>query len=222
MLFCFLLQWILLQGRQLRALPLCAFLIMSSQRFSVFGDNVSKCTHTLLTQNTLIFNGVVLLTSLLSCSLSSATQKNRIQFTLLLQNHYQFYKQPNIDFCKKIIYTSYIIWKERKMSYDSYSCSYSHFYFCANHTNDSRWLIGECNMIILFVITCIAIIVCLASIIPVCQYIYWTYFQKKTKNISYSFPGQLYDCHIRINSIPHNHYKNLKDLWDMELQYELP
>lgn len=76
-------------------------------------------------------------------------------------------------------------------------------------------------MIIAYVFTITVIIICLASIVPICQCLCYTY-GKKENNKRYLFSEELYNRHLEFKISTQNDYKNLNNLWKNELQYDLP
>ena len=77
-------------------------------------------------------------------------------------------------------------------------------------------------MVALYVFSCIFATIFLASIIPICQYIYYTYICKETTKINYYFSEELFDRHLSCPIRMTNNRKDLGKLWEEELQHELP
>ena len=77
-------------------------------------------------------------------------------------------------------------------------------------------------MVALYIFSCIFATIFLASIIPICQYIYYTYICKETTKINYYFSDELFDRHLSCPVCIINNRKDLEKLWEEELQHELP
>jgi hypothetical protein len=77
-------------------------------------------------------------------------------------------------------------------------------------------------MVALYVFSCIFATIFLASIVPICQYIYYTYIRKETAKINYDFSEELFDRHLSCPVCIINNRKDLGKLWEEELQHELP
>ncbi len=77
-------------------------------------------------------------------------------------------------------------------------------------------------MVALYIFSCILAVIFLASIIPICQYIYYTYIRKETTKINYYFSEELFDRHLDCPVLVTNNRKDLGKLWEEELQHEFP
>ena len=77
-------------------------------------------------------------------------------------------------------------------------------------------------MVALYIFSCILAVILLASIIPICQYIHYTYIRKETTKINYYFSEELFDRHLGYPVLVINNRKDLEKLWEEELQHELP
>ena len=77
-------------------------------------------------------------------------------------------------------------------------------------------------MVAVYVFSCIFATIFLASITPICQYIYYTYIRKETTKINYYFSEELFDRHLSCPIRMTNNRKDLGKLWEEELQHKLP
>ena len=77
-------------------------------------------------------------------------------------------------------------------------------------------------MVALYIFACIFATIFLASIVPICQYIYYTYIRKETIKINYYFSEELFDRHLGCPVFITNNKKDLGKLWEEELQHKLP
>ena len=75
----------------------------------------------------------------------------------------------------------------------------------------------------IYILVCIAITILLASVVPLCQYIYYTYVYKESSPLKYLFSDDLYNRHLNGNiRYFANNKRSLDDMWREELKHELP
>lgn len=80
-------------------------------------------------------------------------------------------------------------------------------------------------MIFLYTLALVAITVCLASVVPVAQYLYYTFIEEDNHSIRYYFSRNLFDRHLQER--PNlarviNNRDEMGKLWEKEMAYELP
>lgn len=82
----------------------------------------------------------------------------------------------------------------------------------------------------LYLLLMILGIVCLASVVPGCQYVYYRFIKKENKILKYYFSEDLFNGHQKEESIPYskfetrviNNREEMQKLWDDEMKYKLP
>lgn len=80
-------------------------------------------------------------------------------------------------------------------------------------------------MVFLYVLALVAIIVCLACVVPIAQYLYYTFARTDDHSIRYCFSRNLFDRHLNeshncIRVI--NNRDEMDNLWEKEMMCKLP
>lgn len=79
--------------------------------------------------------------------------------------------------------------------------------------------------VLLYLFAMIMIIAFVASIVPMCQYVYFRFI--KRRNV-YLFPEKLYDTHFNYKNLPTPAIRVIQSrdeiakLWEKEMKYQLP
>lgn len=80
-------------------------------------------------------------------------------------------------------------------------------------------------MVILYILALVTMIVCLACVVPIAQYLYYTYIKQDERSVRYYFSRNLFDRHLNENAnfvSVINNRDEMKKLWEKEMAHKLP